>query len=197
MMSDDGRSVGPGEDDVACQTLEQIRFAGVDAEMMELHLRLGPGQRRRAFDRPRRPDACRRSRAARRASRRRHRPEGDARRRARRHAHAAAQREDRIEHGADRIGQRPRVEHRDRRATPLSAAEEARPVGLELRLADGFAFGDAQMRGPDFRLRRAPAVAAWRGCAPRSAMIFGLDEQLGEGRMGDVGAPAAPSASSA
>ena len=72
-------------------------------------------------------------------------------------AHAAAQGEDRIEHGADRVGERPAVDHRDRRSDAVAAAEEAGPVGLHLRLPHGLAIDDGEMRGPDFRLaRRAP-----------------------------------------
>ena len=67
--------------------------------------------------------------------------------------------EDRIEHRADGVGQRPAVDHRDRRADAAAAAEEARAVGLELRLADRLAFDDGEMRGPDLGLvgERAPA----------------------------------------
>jgi hypothetical protein len=117
----------------------------------------------------------------------RHRPERDANRGARRDMDAATQGEDRIEHGASGIGQRPRVDHRERRADAVSPAEEARPVGFELRLADGFAVGDAQMRGPYFRFRR-------RSLSPRGedgalvGEIFGFDEQLREGGVGDIGA---------
>ena len=118
---------------------------------------------------------------------RRHGPEGDANRRPSRHANTPAQREDRIEHGSDRIGQRPSVHDRDRRANALSAAQEARPVGFELRPADRFSIGDAQMRRPKFGFRRSP-LSPRRKDRAEVLEIFGLDEQLGEGRMGDIGA---------
>ncbi len=40
-----------GVEQMARQALEQAGFARVDAEMMELHLRLRPGQRRRPLER--------------------------------------------------------------------------------------------------------------------------------------------------
>ena len=152
---------------MACEALKKSGFAGVDAEMMELHLRLGPGQRRCALI-GRCVSMFVDTIQQRRACSRRHGPEGDANRRPSRHTNTPAQREDRIKHGSDRIGQRPSVHDRDRRANALSAAQEARPVGFELRAADRFAIGDAQMRRPNFgsvgvRFRRVARIA------PRSA----------------------------
>ena len=51
MVSDDGRSAGAGIQQMAGETLKQAGLAGIDAEMMQLHLCLGPGQRRRALER--------------------------------------------------------------------------------------------------------------------------------------------------
>ena len=79
-------------------------------------------------------------------------PRDDGSRRARRYDHTATQGEDWIEHRADGIGQRSRVEHRQRGADAMFTTEETRPVGFELGLADGVAVGDAQVRGPDLRL---------------------------------------------
>ena len=56
----------------------------------------------------------------------------------------------------DRVGKRPTVHDRDRRADGMAAAEESRPVGLEFRCADGLAIDDGQMRGPDFGLVGRP-----------------------------------------
>ena len=86
------------------EPLEQAGLAGGDAEMMQLHLRLRPGQRRRA--RKGGGVAMLVGDVEQRLARRgRHGPEGNARHRAGRDAHAAADREDRVEHGADGIGQ--------------------------------------------------------------------------------------------
>jgi hypothetical protein len=90
--------------DMAREALKQAGLARLDAEMMQLHLRLGPGERRRALDRPPRRDACRRGRAAPRDSRRHVQ---NATRPCPGPRDATAQREDRIEHGSDRIGQGP------------------------------------------------------------------------------------------
>ena len=181
-----GAQIAAGEDDMACEALKKSSLAWFDAEMMKLHLRLGPRQRRCALIGRRVPmfvDAIQQ----RCAGSRRHGPERDANRGPSRHANATAQREDRIEHGSDRIGQRPRIQHCDRRAYAMSAAEEARPVGFERRLADGFAIGDAQMRRPDFGFRWAPLSPRGKDRA-EFRKVFGLDEQLREGGMGDIGA---------
>ena len=69
----------------------------------------------------------------------------------------------------------------------VAAAEESRPVRFEFRRADGFAVDDRQMRGPDFRVARRP-LSPRRQDRADVGEIFRLDEQLGEGRMRDVGA---------
>ncbi len=142
-----------GIQQMARDPLEQAGFGRIDAEVVELHLRLGPGQRGRTLERGgvamlvdeiehRRPRRCN------------DRPEGDADDRAGCHTHTAAQSEDRIEHGADSVGQRPAVDHRDRPVDVVAAAEEARPIGLDLWLSHRLAVDDCQMRGPDFLLCR-------------------------------------------
>ena len=50
---------GIGVDHMARQALEQAGFARGDAEMMQLHLRLGPGERGGALEGGVRRDACR------------------------------------------------------------------------------------------------------------------------------------------
>ena len=44
-------------------------------------------------------------------------------------------------------------------ADAVAASKEARPVGLELQLASGFAFQDGQVGGPYFRFVRCPPSA--------------------------------------
>ena len=82
--------------------------------MMQLHLRLRPRQRHRALEGGRVVMLVGQVEHFG-ARRRDQRPERDARRGSRRDPHAAAKTEDRIEHGADRIGKRPAVDHRNRR----------------------------------------------------------------------------------
>ena len=71
MASDDGRSRRIGVEHVARETLKQARLVGIDAEMAQLHLRLGPRQRGRALEGSWRRDACRRGPAHRRGTMRR------------------------------------------------------------------------------------------------------------------------------
>ena len=49
LTNDSRRGAPAGENDVACQALKKPGFARVDAEVMELDLGLGPGQRRCAL----------------------------------------------------------------------------------------------------------------------------------------------------
>ena len=119
--------------------------------------------------------------------RRDQRPERDARRGARRNPHAAAQAEDRIEHGADRVGERPAVDHR------RSACESSRPRPRKRARSvsnctspDGLAFDDGEMRRPDLRVAgRAPPPRGQQRADIGDELR--LHEQLGEGRMRGVG----------
>ena len=85
-----------------------------DVEMAQLHLRLRPGQRGRPFEGVgvlMLVDGIEQ-----RLARSRHdRPEGDTRHAARRNPHAPAQREYRIEHGSDGVGEAPSVRSPRRR----------------------------------------------------------------------------------
>ena len=54
---------GVGVQDVSGELLEEVGLRGVDAEVPQLHLRLGPGQRGGARVRIAGRDACRRARA--------------------------------------------------------------------------------------------------------------------------------------
>jgi hypothetical protein len=44
-----GAQITASEDEVACEALKKSGFAGVDAKVMELHLRLSPRKRRCAL----------------------------------------------------------------------------------------------------------------------------------------------------
>src|SRR5580704_11225953 len=110
-------------------------LVGVDAQMMQLHLRLGPRQRRRALESRRVVMLV--DQVERFGPRRRNDgPEGDPRRRSSRNAQASAHAEDWIEHGADGIRQRPPVDRRHGVAHVATAAEKSRTVRLELYLTD-------------------------------------------------------------
>jgi hypothetical protein len=99
---------------------------------------------------------------------------------------AAAQAEDRIEHVADRAGERPAIDHRDRRTDAVAASEEARAIGFELAGADLLALDDRQVHRPGRGIGRRAGPA----CRQQRAH-FGSElrahEQLREGGMGEVG----------
>ncbi len=182
-----GRAQGRrGIDHMSREPLKQPRLARRHAEMVELHLSLRPRQHRGARERggvAMLVDAVEQRCAAGGGDG----PKGHANGRARRDADAAADREDRVEDGADRIRQRPAIHHGDGRANAAAAAEESRSVGFEFGSADGFAVDDGQMRGPDFRLARRPPSPRRQDRADVGE-IFRLDEQFREGGMRDVGA---------
>ena len=174
-----------GVEHVAGETLKEAGLLGVDAEIAQLHLRLGPRQRGRAVEGGRvlvLVDQVQHLAAGRRDDR----PERDAHRAARRHPHATTQREDGIEDGADGVRKRPAVHHRDRRPDVAAAAEEAGAVGFDLRLAHRLAFDDGEVRRPDLGLAgRATTPRREDGAVPGE--ILGLHEELGEGRVRRVG----------
>ena len=150
-----------------CKSLEQRSLAGRDAEVVELNLRLRPGERRSASESGRVTvlvgaveDGLPRGRDD--------RPKSDPRGGARRNSNAATQGEYRVEHRADGVREGAAVDRRDRRVNTVSASEETRPVGLDLRLADSIAIDDGKMRGPDsgssgVRLRRVARMAPTLG----------------------------------
>ena len=175
----------PGIQQVPGDPLEQACFARVDAEMMELHLRPGPRQRGGPFERgavAMLVDDVKHRLAA----FGNHGPEGDAYGRARCDTHAAAQGENRVEYGADRVRQGPAVRNRDRPMDAVAAPEETGPVGLHLRLSHSLAVHDRQMRGPDFLFARRAAPPRCQEMAPGHRIVFGGHEQLREGRVCDV-----------
>ncbi len=141
------------------QTLEEVGFVGVNAEMVKLHLRLGPREGDGALESRRVVVLV--GQVERFAARGRdQRPERDPRRGPGRQPDAAAKTEDRIEHGAGRVGERSAVNDRDRRADAASASQETRPISLELWAAHDLAFDDGDVRRPELSGRRATAAAA-------------------------------------
>ena len=172
------------------QALKEVGFVGVDAEMVKLHLRLRPREGDGAIEGcwplmfVGQVEHCA-------ARGRDQRPECDTRCSPGRKPDAAAKTEDRIEHGAGRVGERPAVDHRDRRADPASATQETRAIGLELRAADHLAFDDRDMRCPELAFGRRSSPP----CSQNSAAVgdeLGLYEQIGEGRMSGISRIAAP-----
>ena len=172
-------------DGVSGETLEQAGFTAIDAEMMQLHLRLGPGQGGRALEGAgvmvfvhETQDILARGGD--------HGPEVDPRSRPRRDPYPAAQGEDRIEHGAHRAAQGPPVEGRGRDVDITAAADKTGPIGFELALADILPIDDRQVGGPDFRVAgRAPTPS--RQDRAETRQVLGFDKQLGERGVGDVG----------
>ena len=113
-------------------------------------------------------------------------PECDAHGGTHRYAHAISKREHRIEDSAHGIGQTPSVHHGNGSQNVASAAEEPRPVGFELRLAQCLAFNDRMMSHPNLRFGgRAPPPRRQDRADIRR--VLGLHEKLGECRMGRIG----------
>ena len=125
-----------GIQDARREPLEEVRLVGGDAEVAQLDLRLRPGEARDAVERGRIPVLVgERERALARVGD--DRRQLDARRRPGGQAHAAAQAEDRIEHRADRVRERPPLLDRDR--DPGSSGPRPRKraaVRLVLQRAD-------------------------------------------------------------
>src|SRR5512139_1687590 len=136
---------------MAREALKEACLLRVDAEMAQLHLRLSPRKCRGAVEGGRvlvLVDQIQHLAAGRCDDS----PECDAHRSARGHAHASTQCEDGIEDGASRVRQRPAVHYGDRRSNFATAAEEARTVGFDLRLAHRLAFDNGKMGCPDLWL---------------------------------------------
>ena len=171
-----------GVQDPVGQALEQVGLVRPDAEVVELDLRPGPGQRRRALEH--RGIAIllgeREGLVARRRDQGR---EDDAGAGRRRQAHPPPQAEDRIEHRAGRVRQRPAVDHRHRRSDPAAATEKPHPVGLVLRAPPL----PGPRRRPRGRPRRtAPSGARARRVANRASSCgdgLGLHEEVREHRV--------------
>src|SRR5271156_4377629 len=152
------------------QTLEEVGFVGIDAEMVELHLRLGPREGESAFKGRRVVMFV--GQVERFAARRRDQgPERDPRRGPWRQPDAAAKTENRIEHGSSSVGERPAVDYRDRRTDASSTSQETRPIGLELRGAYELAFHHCDMRSPERKVGGRPQ-------APRSQESAAVGDEL-------------------
>src|SRR5687767_8303102 len=170
---------------MARQTLEQARFARGDAEIVELHLRLSPGKRRRPIEGSDVPMLVGEV-EHRFAGWRNHRPEGDPHDRTGCDPNTTAQGKDRIKDCANGVRERPTVDDSERSTPAPAATEKSRPVGLDLRLADRFAVDGGKMRRPDFGLGwRTPPSRRQDGAGVGE--VLGLDEQLRESRMREIG----------
>jgi hypothetical protein len=149
-----GRPQGPLRiEDVAGNTLKQVRLVRLDAEMMQLHPRLGPRQGGRAVEG--RGVVILVGERDRLVTRGRHdRGEQDADGLERTDPHAAPKTDDRVEHRADGVRQRAAVEHGPRGRDVATSTDEARPVGLPLQRADGLALDARHVGEPHRRLVR-------------------------------------------
>ncbi len=170
---------------VAGQTLEQAGLVGTDAEVEQLDVRLRPRQGAGTLERGgivvlvgQVEHGLARTRDE--------RPERDVRGGPGRQPDAPAQAEDRIEHGAGRIGEGPAVDDRDWRADAAAAPQEACPVGFEFSAAGRLPFDDGQVGRPDGRLVGRPAPTRGEHRTDLGDEL-GLHEQLGEGGMGRIG----------
>ena len=163
------------------QALEQVRLVGADAEVMELHLGLGPRQRGRALERGRVAVLVGEVQGHLTGGRD-HRGEGDAHRRPGLDADPAPEADDRIEDRADRVGEGQAVAHGSRAADLPASPEEPGAVGLPLQIAQRLALDDDHVRQPDgLLLGRAGPAAGQQQVELGKALR--LHEQVGERRM--------------
>ncbi len=116
-------------ENAAGEALKEVGLIGPDAEMAELNLGLGPRQRGHPLE-GRRVAILVGEVDHLLARRRDQRRKGDVDARARRKPYAASKADDRIEHRADGVGERPAVDHRGRCPDPAAAAEEPSAVGF-------------------------------------------------------------------
>ncbi len=98
--------------------------------------------------------------------------------------HARAQTPDRIEHRADRIGERAAIHQRHRVADRAAATEEAGAIGLVFDLFLRAAHDN--MGRPNGEIGRAVRPAHGQQSMD-FGQIVGLDEKIGKGRMGRIG----------
>ena len=175
-----------GAQDGVSEPLKKLRFVGADAEMPQFDLRLRPGKSPRALKR-----ACIAILVGEvqdiLAGGRHNRGKNEVNRFARRDVNDAAQAHHRVENGADRVRERPAVDHGNRTAEIAGAADETRAVGFILQLAGRIAFDDKDVRQPDGRfLRRTLATRGQQHADIRDE--FGFDEQIRKSGMGFVAA---------
>ena len=166
------------------KTLELVRIARAQPQMMQLHLSLRPGECRGTLEVGHRAMLVYQVECGL-AARRDHCPEGDVGRRAGCDQHARAQRKDRIENGTGRPRQRAPVDDRARSPRTPAPPDELRTVGFELGTADGVAIDDDEVRCPDIGFGWIAAAAVRKQCAAVEVLRF--DEQLGEHRMREIG----------
>ena len=172
-------------EDPVRQSLEQVRLVGVDAEVLQLDLCLRPRQDRGALVdgglavlvgevqcvRPRCGDAGRERRVD---------------RGARSQADPVPQTEDRVQHGADGVRQRPPVDDRHGGSDGMIPAEESSAIRLVLDHPAGLGVDRGDVRGPDRVLEAGPRPPR-RQQRPDSGDELGLDEEVLERRVGNVG----------
>src|SRR6266852_388496 len=112
-----------------------MRLIGADAQVMQLHVRLGPREGDSALERGYVVMLVGLIEGIG-AGRRDHCPESYSRCGAGRDADPSAQTEARVEHGADRIGKRAAVDYGNCGVSVAPAAKKARAVGFKLDIAD-------------------------------------------------------------
>ena len=179
-------ATGPEYSDPVGEPLEEVRLVGLDAEVMELDLAwVQAGSRplegrRLAVLVGEVEDLLARLGDDRREDR--------VRRSARGEPDPAAEAEDRIEHRADGVRQRPPVDDRDRRCGPTGRGRGSAPGRSRTAIAARRARPRRPRRGrPERRFRRATAADASRAGRRASGDELGLHEQVLERRVGDVG----------
>jgi hypothetical protein len=133
------------------QVLEIRSLGGLDVEMAKLHLGLRPGKGLCALECVSvvvlvdQVDQCTTGGGD-------QSPECDTRDPTWRHRNPLSQREDRIEHNSNRIGQGRAVNDGTGCGDMSVPAEKSRPIGFVLRITDGSAFDHGEMRSPNLRL---------------------------------------------
>ena len=172
-------------DHVTGKALEQHRFVPGDAQVVELHLSLCPRKRGGALIRRRIAVLVRQVEhlATRWCGQG---PERHARRGAGREPHAAAEAEDRVEHGSVGARKRATVRDCDGRAKLPAAPNETCTVRLELQFTIHVAFDDGEMCRPGLGLLRRAAPPRREDDADFGD-VFRLHEELGKRRVRVIG----------
>ena len=145
--------------DAAGEVLEEMGLVHADAEMVDLHLRLGPGERGGPVEGRRISILV--GEGERLVARwRDQRREHDAHGATRRQPHPTSKTDDRVENGADGVGERAGLEHGQRRADPPPPPHEFRAVGFPLRGTDDVAFHTHDVGQPQSGLVGRPRAAS-------------------------------------
>ena len=172
----------PGEHQMPREALEQIGLARADPKMVQLHLRLRPGQGRGAVERGGIAVLVHGVNQGV-AGAGHHRPERDARHGPGGDGHATAQGQNRVQHGADGVRQRGPV-HGGRIAQGAAAAQKAGTVGFRPDVTRR-ALRHHQVAGPYLRFGGRPAPPC-RQDGVSVGQPLGLHEHLGEDRVREV-----------